>query len=304
MQTVDLREKKYKKARRRRRFLLAFIIASILLHILIFLVANLFMTYKESEIAKKPKEQPKFIEISELPVPKEKETEPPKEVKRLAERSHTAKEEKTKDDFTKRPSVAQKPRPKIQPQKRQQKVVKKEEARRKSTKIASIPKEILRDPDISKSKIKEEPKVDSKADDQPSESASSQFALREKNSPEFQGAGDVKQKEDTVDLNTTEFKYLSYFLKLKRQIEAVWNYPELSRMRGEQGELFMVFTIRSDGYLENINLIDSSGYSRLDDEALRAVRVASPFSPFPRSWELDRLNIRGIFRYSFGWTIQ
>ena len=262
------------------------------------------MIYSENKIAKKPKEQPKIIEISELPVPKEKETKPPKEVKRLAERSHTTKEEKTKDDFTKRPSVAQKPKPKLQPQRKQQKTVRKEGTRKKSSKVASIPKEILRDSDILKRRLKEEPKLDSKADDQPVDSANSQFALREKDSPEFQGARDVKQKEDTVDLNTTEFKYLSYFLKLKRQIEAVWNYPELSRIRGEQGELFMVFTIRRDGYLEDINLIDSSGFSRLDDEALRAVRAASPFSPFPQSWELDRLNIRAIFRYSFGWTIQ
>jgi len=295
---------------KRRRLTTPFILASILLHLLIFLSVALFLVYNNNRQAKTPSKKPQFIEITELPVPKEKETKPPKEIKRLAERSHKAPEEKTRDDFTKQGSVAQIPKPQQPPQKKQQKVAKKkverpkkQESKKKPKKIASIPKDILKDSTRPKKQIEDE-KDTELTKDELFKSPPSQFARQQKSSRDFQGARDVKRNEDTVDLNTTEFRYLSYFLKLKRQIEGVWHYPETSRIRGEQGELLLIFTIRSDGYLENVRLLNPSGFRRLDDEAIRAIRVANPFSPFPRSWDLERLNIRAIFRYSFGWSIR
>ena len=291
-----------------KRLTITFIIVSILLHILIFLIVALSQVFIQDKQAEALKEKPKFIEITELPVPKEKETKPPKEVKRLAERSHEAPEEKTRDDFTKRGSIAQIPQPQQAPQKKQPLVEKKQEKPKKEeakkpTKIASVPKEVLKESEMPKKELEEEKKREISREEL-FHSSPSQYAAEQKSSRDFLGARDVFKKEDTVDLNTTEFRYLSYFLKLKRQIEGVWNYPEASRMRGEQGELLLIFTIRSDGYLENVQLLATSGFRRLDDEAIRAIRVAAPFSPFPQSWELERLNIRAIFRYSFGWSIR
>ena len=113
-------------------------------------------------------------------------------------------------------------------------------------------------------------------------------------------------KEETVSLNTQEFKYYSYFLKLKRKIENVWNYPSEAAAQGQQGQLFMEFSISKKGDLEQMKLINSSNYSILDEEALRAVRTAlnSPM-PFPEAWGLDRLNVRASFTYNLTfWTVQ
>lgn len=107
------------------------------------------------------------------------------------------------------------------------------------------------------------------------------------------------KSEETVDLNTTEFKYLTYFLKLKRQIEAEWKYPKKSADRGEKGKLLLIFTINRNGTLEEVELINSSGYINLDDEAIRSIRFAAPFAPFPEYWgELERLRIRATFEYT------
>ncbi|MGQ0794046.1 MAG: energy transducer TonB [Deltaproteobacteria bacterium] len=289
--------------------LIPFLVASALFHILLFL---LILLYAAVFVPLEDRNKPQFVEITELPVPKEKETAPPKETKRLAERSRQVPEEKTKDDFTKlgnpTPPAVQPKQPQVQ-QKRQEakKSEPKKERAEKSTKknpqIASLPKDIEAnsEPIAEKSKNQEQPKTVTTRD----LFSQRREQIAQANPEEFQGSREGK-REDTVDLNTTEFKYLSYFLKLKRQIEGVWNYPEASRARGEQGELFLVFTIRKDGYLEEVNLRDSSGYVRLDDEALRAIRVAAPFSPFPPSWGLDRLNIRAVFQYrmSFGWNLR
>ncbi|NIS09080.1 MAG: energy transducer TonB, partial [Candidatus Dadabacteria bacterium] len=123
-------------------------------------------------------------------------------------------------------------------------------------------------------------------------------------SPDFKGLRNLP-KEDTVDWNTTEYKYLSYFLKLKRQIEGVWNYPKASKLKGEQGELLLIFTISSNGQLEDVKLLETSGFPRLDNEALRAIRVAAPYVPFPKAWDLERLNIKAGFIYRFGnWQLR
>ena len=105
------------------------------------------------------------------------------------------------------------------------------------------------------------------------------------------------KKEAIVNLNTTEFKYTSYFSKLREKIYQVWQYPDISKQRGESGDLRIVFTIRKDGYLEEVKILRSSGFVNLDREVLRTINVASPFYPFPKSWEEDTIKIPAIFNY-------
>ncbi len=105
-------------------------------------------------------------------------------------------------------------------------------------------------------------------------------------------------REEIVSLNTTDFKYYSYFVKLKSRIENIWGYPLEARRQGQHGQLFMEFSIRRDGTLEGIRLVRSSYFPILDEEALRAVRVAlkQPL-PLPSAWGLDRLRVRASFIY-------
>jgi protein TonB len=306
--------------KRGKRSILPFIALSILFHLL--LVLLYLLLYPPDRQAVKPKEKPEFIEITQVPIPKEKETEPPEETKRLAERSHQAPEEKTKDDFTKEGAVSTLPQPKqpgqakkteekTQPSKQSKEVKtakkepKKEVSTDKSRQVASIPK-VEKDSELARKRLEERKTPDLSKEDLFS-ALPRQYSQQQQETQEFLGARNIEKKEDTVDFNTTEFKYISYFNKLKRQIEGVWNYPELSRLRGEQGELFLIFTIRRDGQLEDVKLINSSGYARLDDEAIRAIDVAAPFPPFPSQWgSLERLNVRAVFRYqiSYGWQIR
>jgi protein TonB len=53
------------------------------------------------------------------------------------------------------------------------------------------------------------------------------------------------------------------------------DYPSLSRRRGETGTPYVKFVIGLTGKLENIELKKSSGFSRLDDAALDAVRASA-----------------------------
>jgi TonB family protein len=51
-------------------------------------------------------------------------------------------------------------------------------------------------------------------------------------------------------------------------------YPTLSRVRGEEGEVFLWIEIGSDGGVIQVQVEKSSGFPRLDQAALQAVRLA------------------------------
>jgi protein TonB len=75
----------------------------------------------------------------------------------------------------------------------------------------------------------------------------------------------------------------AYLLDWRRRLEAVGNkyYPEASVRYGIYGDLRLLVIIRQDGSLEDIQLLSSSGYAVLDEAAMKIVRMAAPYSPFP-----------------------
>lgn len=62
------------------------------------------------------------------------------------------------------------------------------------------------------------------------------------------------------------------------------DYPALSRRRGESGTAYVHFVVGLTGKLESIELKKSSGFSRLDDAALAALR-ASTCKPYLENGE-------------------
>lgn len=75
----------------------------------------------------------------------------------------------------------------------------------------------------------------------------------------------------------------AYLLDWRRRLEAVGNqyYPEASIRYGMYGNLRMLVVIREDGSLEDIQVLSSSGYAVLDEAAIKIVRMAAPYAPFP-----------------------
>ena len=101
-----------------------------------------------------------------------------------------------------------------------------------------------------------------------------------------------KPGDNSVTLDTDEFKFISYNRWLKIKVESVLKYPELAAVSGYQGTLYIKFDIMKDGSLGGVELLKSSGYKILDDEALRAIRNSAPFQALPGEWNMDRYSIR------------
>jgi len=86
-----------------------------------------------------------------------------------------------------------------------------------------------------------------------------------------------------------------------QRLEAVGNkyYPEASLRYGIYGELRLLVIVRQDGSLEDIEVLSSSGYAVLDEAAMKIVRLAAPFAPFPADLRAttDKLEIIRTWQY-------
>jgi len=114
------------------------------------------------------------------------------------------------------------------------------------------------------------------------------------------GMPEKQPGDDSVTLDTDEFKFMSYNRWLKVKIESVLKYPELAAVSGYQGTLFIKFDIMKDGSLAGLEVLKSSGYKILDDEALRSIRASAPFQPLPDDWRMDRYSIRAAVIFYLG----
>jgi len=75
-------------------------------------------------------------------------------------------------------------------------------------------------------------------------------------------------------------------------------YPSQGTKRALSGELTLKFEISKDGNLVSLRLINSSGSNILDANAVKAVRGAAPYYPFPITITKKRLSILATFVYN------
>lgn len=71
------------------------------------------------------------------------------------------------------------------------------------------------------------------------------------------------------------------------------NYPTEARRAGVYGTLRMLVSMKKDGTIKEVAVLQSSGSRLLDDAAIRIVRMAAPFAPFPDAMRenVDELEI-------------
>lgn len=89
----------------------------------------------------------------------------------------------------------------------------------------------------------------------------------------------------------------------RKKVERIGNlnYPAEARQQRIYGSLRLLVSINRDGSLYEVQLLESSGQTTLDQAALRIVRLAAPFAPFNKDLaEFDRLEIIRTWRFDRG----
>lgn len=99
---------------------------------------------------------------------------------------------------------------------------------------------------------------------------------------------DIQVGQQTL-LNTREFIYYSYFMRVKEQLRSHWNprvrhnvqllfaKDERSLASVDNKATSLRVTLDKKGYVKKIELLKTSGFSELDVAAIEAFRAAAPF---------------------------
>ena len=98
-----------------------------------------------------------------------------------------------------------------------------------------------------------------------------------------------KPRSKFISARTKEFKYASYMRDWVAKVERVGelNYPDAARRQNLSGKLIVQVAVYPDGSVRDITIRKPSGHKILDDAAVRIVKLAAPFAPFPDSISKD-----------------
>lgn len=107
-----------------------------------------------------------------------------------------------------------------------------------------------------------------------------------------------------ISARTKEFKYANYMRDWVSKVERVGelNFPDSARRADLSGSLIVEVALYPDGSVRNITILRPSGHKILDDAAVRIVKLAAPFAPFPEDIrkETDILYITRTWVFTSG----
>ncbi|MEO1574195.1 MAG: TonB family protein [Pseudomonadota bacterium] len=108
-------------------------------------------------------------------------------------------------------------------------------------------------------------------------------------------------RELYVAVNTRQSNVARYLALWKKKIEQVGtlNFPSDALLDGLSGNPTLEVAIRSDGALHDVRIRESSSHKRIDQSALRIVRLASPFDPFPNEVRRQYDILRFVYVWEF-----
>lgn len=121
----------------------------------------------------------------------------------------------------------------------------------------------------------------------------------------FSAEGDTAQaynetpREKFIAVNTRASGYAEYIEGWRRKVERLGNlnYPDAARREGLSGTVRIEVALNADGGIRQVRVRVPSRYRELDEAALRIIRLASPFAPFPPQIRRDT----DVLRFAFDW---
>ncbi|MBN1354874.1 TonB C-terminal domain-containing protein [bacterium] len=101
----------------------------------------------------------------------------------------------------------------------------------------------------------------------------------------------------SLALDSRNFPYIYYLSMLKNKISENWIPAMASGTQAEEKRVVIKFLILRNGQVYEPMIEESSGDESLDQSALRAVIVSSPFPQLPESYPESSLGVHFGFRF-------
>jgi protein TonB len=108
-------------------------------------------------------------------------------------------------------------------------------------------------------------------------------------------------RDDRLLADTRESLIAGYLAGWKQRVERVGtlNFPDEARRQSMSGNPVLEVAVRADGRLEQVLVRRTSGHRELDNAALRIVRLAAPFDPFPPAMREHYPVLRFAYEWQF-----
>ncbi len=109
---------------------------------------------------------------------------------------------------------------------------------------------------------------------------------------------------EPIPLDSKDPKYNDYLDRVRRRIKAKWVYPcvkdgATGHCEYKSAQLTIEFGILKDGKVPFVTLRSQSGFEVMDEFALNAVKLASPFDPVPESMLSGKKGIPILATFSY-----
>lgn len=292
---------------RQNRITTAFILLSLLLHLILLLLP------KQLFFVPTPPPEPVYVEVRppqqrqrELDLPLRKELVKPRETpaKRLAEKDQVVKREKApagKDVEDRARTVRT---PKVEQRQQPQPQARKPETEPTKPPVAEAVSPRPVTPEGWQSRPAEKTPANRPLPDLTTLTQISPGALAQIESDWRSKYRAEVDKGDTVWMDTQQDLLISFMRRFRINIYNVWNYPAEAAQREQQGTCLIRVTVDRQGNVTNVQLLESSGFRTLDEEALNAVREGASYGPLPRAYPNDDLKIMAFFQYHLGGSIR
>ncbi|MHB8165379.1 MAG: energy transducer TonB [Sulfuricella sp.] len=147
-----------------------------------------------------------------------------------------------------------------------------------------------------------------KPSEAPTEKSGSELAMRSLEMVRLQAQIDRDQdayqkmpRRKYLGARTQEYRFARYAEDWRNKVEKVGNlnYPEEAKRQKIYGSLQLTVIIKADGSVRSIEVTKPSGQKILDEAAVRIVRLAAPYAPFPEDIRKDTDELGIVRTWSF-----
>jgi protein TonB len=109
------------------------------------------------------------------------------------------------------------------------------------------------------------------------------------------------RRELWITADTRASDVAGYLDQWRRKVERIGtlNFPSVARRQKNSGTPVIAVTIDATGKLTDAHISRTSGHRELDDAALRILRLAAPFDPFPAEIGATHDEIRIAYEWQF-----
>ncbi|HET6421568.1 MAG TPA: TonB family protein [Geobacteraceae bacterium] len=105
------------------------------------------------------------------------------------------------------------------------------------------------------------------------------------------------EEGETKFLNSDDIQFGSFLRRFETAVYGVWRYPSDAARLGIEGITPVKITFNRKGEIDNVQLLESSGSSILDNEVFRTLRLIGPIGGFPKGYDKDKFSLVAFFQY-------